>query len=65
MALHEEEKVIGEDVKDPQLAHEQEHDGEEDDAASQASKEEQAGVKKVEAISASWTTGGLIVAYVT
>jgi hypothetical protein len=65
MTVEAENAAIGEDVKDPQYAREHERDSEEYDAASRASDEAQAGVKKVEAISASWTTGGLIVAYVT
>ncbi len=52
------------EFKDPQYAREQEQDSKDLQTASH-DPETQAGVKKIQAISASWTTGGLILAYVT
>lgn len=65
MAITDEEhKGVGDIAKDTQYGHEHERDSDEFETSSQTSGT-QAGVKKVEAISASWTVGGLVVAYVT
>jgi hypothetical protein len=67
MTLSDEEKnkgISSGEFTDPQYAREHEQNSEDLQTASH-DPETQAGVKKIEAISASWTSGGLIVAYVT
>lgn len=64
----QEDKVVGagdaKDVNDVDSRREPEQESDTFDSESHNS-ETQAGVKKVEAISKMWTTGGLVVAYVT
>lgn len=59
------DEAVGEAAKgQPFFADNYEQDSDDHEIASQASGERQAGVKKIEAISLMWTTGGLIIAYV-
>ena len=68
MAITEGEQVkatnSGDDVKNGDYGQEHERGSDNYDSESLASST-QAGVKKVEAISKMWTTGGLVVAYCT